>query len=230
MGVWGTVGSMATARPETKLDSRYSSLDATATGWEQARELLARAELYWISTVRPDGRPHVTPLIAVWLDGALYFSTGEEERKARNLAANPHVEGPGLERRLRAALDEAQLIDDTVDRVRGQPERLEMRQRGMDPGVVEAGLGLADAARQGPGHGRVAHVALQRQHPLGAAARRHVLRPRSRPVIRGAPRTISHVPQDAFCGASVPRSVPAVLDRLDDPRLRGAEQGGCGRA
>jgi PPOX class probable F420-dependent enzyme len=82
---------MAAEQPETTLDPRYSSGDATAVDWERARELLARAELYWISTVRPDGRPHVTPLIAVWLDGALYFSTGEEERKARNLAANPHV-------------------------------------------------------------------------------------------------------------------------------------------
>jgi hypothetical protein len=39
--------------------------------------------------VRADGRPHVTPLIAVWLDGALYFSTGAEEQKCRNLAHNP---------------------------------------------------------------------------------------------------------------------------------------------
>jgi hypothetical protein len=38
--------------------------------------------------VRPDGRPHVTPLIAVWLEGALSFSTGARERKAKNLARN----------------------------------------------------------------------------------------------------------------------------------------------
>ena len=86
----GTVESMAAA-PETTLDPRYSSEHATATAWEDARERLAGAELYWISTVRPDGRPHVTPLIAVWHDGALCFCTGEDERKARNLAANPHV-------------------------------------------------------------------------------------------------------------------------------------------
>ncbi len=28
------------------------------------------------STVRPDGRPHVTPLLAVWADDALHFCTG----------------------------------------------------------------------------------------------------------------------------------------------------------
>lgn len=41
--------------------------------------------------MRPDGRPHVTPLIGVWVDGALHIVTGPTERKARNLAANPHT-------------------------------------------------------------------------------------------------------------------------------------------
>jgi nitroimidazol reductase NimA-like FMN-containing flavoprotein (pyridoxamine 5'-phosphate oxidase superfamily) len=31
----------------------------------------------------------VTPLLGVWLNGALYFCTGSEERKAKNLAHNP---------------------------------------------------------------------------------------------------------------------------------------------
>jgi hypothetical protein len=37
-------------------------------------------------TVRPDGRPQVTPVVAVWLDGAVHFTTGPTERKAHNLA------------------------------------------------------------------------------------------------------------------------------------------------
>lgn len=41
--------------------------------------------------MRPDGRPHVTPLIAVWLDGALCFCTGADERKAKNIGQNAHV-------------------------------------------------------------------------------------------------------------------------------------------
>jgi nitroimidazol reductase NimA-like FMN-containing flavoprotein (pyridoxamine 5'-phosphate oxidase superfamily) len=49
---------------------------------------LEEAQIFWLSTVRPDGRPHVTPLIAVWLDGAIYFCTGESERKAKNIANN----------------------------------------------------------------------------------------------------------------------------------------------
>lgn len=74
--------------PVTELDRPFSSEDATPTPWARAREHLEKAQIYWLSTVRPDGRPHVTPLVAVWLDGALYFCTGPEERKAKNLAHN----------------------------------------------------------------------------------------------------------------------------------------------
>ncbi|MER6676940.1 pyridoxamine 5'-phosphate oxidase family protein [Streptomyces sp. NPDC000983] len=80
-----------TTPPDTVLDARYSDERAVARPWPEALELLASAELFWISTVRPDGRPHVTPLPAVWSAGALHFCTGPEERKARNLAANPEV-------------------------------------------------------------------------------------------------------------------------------------------
>src|SRR6266511_1414659 len=73
---------MAANEPVTELDARYSSEDATPTGWAQARERLEQAQLSWLSTVRPDGRPHVTPLLSVWLEGALYFCTGPTEGKA----------------------------------------------------------------------------------------------------------------------------------------------------
>jgi uncharacterized pyridoxamine 5'-phosphate oxidase family protein len=76
--------------PVAKLDTRYSSDGATRTEWSEARKRLEEAGVFWVSTVRPDGRPHVTPLISVWLDGSLYFCTGESERKARNLERNPH--------------------------------------------------------------------------------------------------------------------------------------------
>ncbi|MEV7001175.1 pyridoxamine 5'-phosphate oxidase family protein [Streptomyces sp. NPDC093982] len=82
---------MTDTQPQTRLDGRYSDETATAIPWPEAEKLLAEAELFWISTVRPDGRPHVTPLPAVWSQGALHFCTGPEERKARNLAANPHL-------------------------------------------------------------------------------------------------------------------------------------------
>ncbi|MEO7909782.1 MAG: pyridoxamine 5'-phosphate oxidase family protein [Roseiflexaceae bacterium] len=76
--------------PETELDTRYSSENATPIAWTEAIAQLEKAQVYWLSTVRPDGRPHVTTLLSVWLDGALYFCTGASERKAKNLAHNAH--------------------------------------------------------------------------------------------------------------------------------------------
>jgi len=78
-------------QPVTELDMRFSDEDAVATDWEKTRKVLENAELFWISTVRADGRPHVTPLVAVWLDGAIYFATGLFEQKAVNLRANQNV-------------------------------------------------------------------------------------------------------------------------------------------
>src|SRR5271154_5023294 len=69
--------------------SAFSSPNATPSEWSLGRSALTNAEVFWLSTVRPDGRPHVTPLLGVWLDGALYFCTGPDERKVKNLAQNP---------------------------------------------------------------------------------------------------------------------------------------------
>ena len=76
--------------PKTELHPGFSADDATATPWAEARGSLELADLSWLTTVRPDGRPHVTPLIFVWLEGAVFFVTGPEERKAKNLTRNPH--------------------------------------------------------------------------------------------------------------------------------------------
>jgi general stress protein 26 len=81
---------MAMMEPTAELDARFSSPSAAPTPWTAAQEALGTAEIFWVTTVRPDGRPHVTPLIAVWLDGTLYFCTGATERKALNLAQNAH--------------------------------------------------------------------------------------------------------------------------------------------
>lgn len=86
------------AHPTTELDARYSSAvnprpgaeKATATAWEDARHQTQDAEILQVVTVRPDGRPHITPVIAAWHDGTLYFSTGPGEQKAKNLTHNRH--------------------------------------------------------------------------------------------------------------------------------------------
>jgi nitroimidazol reductase NimA-like FMN-containing flavoprotein (pyridoxamine 5'-phosphate oxidase superfamily) len=77
--------------PVTRLDERFSEPDARATPWATTRQTLEAAQLFWLTTVRSDGRPHVTPLVAVWLDGTLHFCTGPGEQKALNLTGNTHV-------------------------------------------------------------------------------------------------------------------------------------------
>jgi nitroimidazol reductase NimA-like FMN-containing flavoprotein (pyridoxamine 5'-phosphate oxidase superfamily) len=76
---------------QTRFDSRFSQAEAEATPWPDAVAALEAAELYWITTVRADGRPHVTPLVGVWHDGAMHFTTGPEEQKHRNLDGNAQV-------------------------------------------------------------------------------------------------------------------------------------------
>jgi len=77
--------------PTAEIDSRFGSPEATATPWSTAEPVIEAAELWWITTVRADGRPHVTPLLAVWDDGALHFTTGTDEQKAVNLRTNDQV-------------------------------------------------------------------------------------------------------------------------------------------
>ena len=94
---------MTTKEPKSQLQAQFSSEGAKPTPWAEALERLEKAEIYWLSTVRPDGRPHVTPLLSVWMDDSLYFSTGPEERKADRqpreerlqlTAPSPHVLRP----------------------------------------------------------------------------------------------------------------------------------------
>lgn len=79
---------MSNDSPQATLDARYSGEDVPATPWPDVTARLEKAELFWVTSIRPDGRPHVTPVVGVWLEGALYFSSGPDEQKSRNLAAN----------------------------------------------------------------------------------------------------------------------------------------------
>jgi hypothetical protein len=52
---------------------------------------LAEAKNYWLCSVYPDGRPHVIPRWAVYVDGKIYYDGSPETRHARNIAQNPRV-------------------------------------------------------------------------------------------------------------------------------------------
>lgn len=63
--------------------------------WSRALEQLEAApqtqapRTTWLSTVRPDGTPHVAGVGALWVDGQFYLTSGPGTQKSRNLAGNP---------------------------------------------------------------------------------------------------------------------------------------------
>ena len=62
--------------------------------WKRAeRQLLDTSghRTCWLATVDPDGKPHVTGVGGLWVDGKMYFTSGPGARKSRNLAGNPKV-------------------------------------------------------------------------------------------------------------------------------------------
>ena len=79
------------ADPTAEFDSRFSDPEAGPTPWSDVAHVLEHAELYWLTTVRADGRPHVTPLIAVAEGETVHFCTGLREQKARNLEHRTEV-------------------------------------------------------------------------------------------------------------------------------------------
>lgn len=59
--------------------------------WRSLLARLSRESTIWIATVRPDGRPHMTPVWFVWLEEKIYIATGTETRKFANLRLNQKV-------------------------------------------------------------------------------------------------------------------------------------------
>jgi PPOX class probable F420-dependent enzyme len=59
--------------------------------WSWAADRLTTSHDYWVATVWPDGRPHVSPVWGAWLDDAAWFSAGGRSRKSRNLARDPRA-------------------------------------------------------------------------------------------------------------------------------------------
>lgn len=59
--------------------------------WADVEKKLATSRNYWICTTRADGRPHAMPVWGFYIDGNVFFGTGRETLKAKNIARNPNV-------------------------------------------------------------------------------------------------------------------------------------------
>jgi general stress protein 26 len=75
--------------PVAEHDARYGEEGAGPPEWSRVRDRMARAGVAWFTTTRPEGGPHITPLVFVWHEGAPWMCTGPGEQKARNIAADP---------------------------------------------------------------------------------------------------------------------------------------------
>jgi general stress protein 26 len=96
---------MTDIEPTVELNEGFSDPRATARPWSEVIDVLSKSEMFWLSTVRRDGRPHVTPLPAIWLDGTLHFCAGAGEQKAKNLESNPRCILTTGTNQLRSGLD-----------------------------------------------------------------------------------------------------------------------------
>ena len=87
-----TRAASGTTHAGPKTEESLLGGDTRPTPWAEARARLQKAEkyrTYWLTTIRPDGRPHVMPVIGVWMDATFYFISGPETQKGRNLERNP---------------------------------------------------------------------------------------------------------------------------------------------
>ena len=57
--------------------------------WDEVRQRFDAETSYWVATAGRDGRPHVRPVLAVWVRDKIYSTTGPGARKGRHLRARP---------------------------------------------------------------------------------------------------------------------------------------------
>ncbi len=74
-----------------KFPTGYVENPTKTVAWEAVEQRLSEAKNYWLCSVRPDGRPHVIPRWAVYVDGKIYYDGSPETRHARNIAQNPQA-------------------------------------------------------------------------------------------------------------------------------------------
>jgi general stress protein 26 len=91
--------------PRIDFNGNFSEPGAEPVPWEKVDEVLTNSEMFWLSTVRANGHPHVTPLPVIWLDGVLHFCTGDKEQKTVNLLRNPNCVVTTGTNEMRSGLD-----------------------------------------------------------------------------------------------------------------------------
>ena len=69
----------------------YVDNPASYVDWSWVAAQLMDSKNYWLCSVRPDGRPHVIPRWAVYVDGKIYYDGSPQTRHAQNIELNSQV-------------------------------------------------------------------------------------------------------------------------------------------
>jgi hypothetical protein len=152
------------SEPIGELDDRFSGEEAVAVSWSEVVGILDESEMFWLSTTREDGRPHVAPLPAIWLSddsggGMLHFCTGPEEQKAKNLLHEPRCIVTTGTNEFRSGVDV--VVEGRASRVTDGDMLRRLADRWLAkldwPFEVVDG-GFSDPGREGEGSAPMAHV------------------------------------------------------------------------
>jgi hypothetical protein len=76
-------------RPQIPAAYGIATGDAGMLEWEVVSAALAATTIYWVTSVRNDGTPHLIPIWGGWADDHLYIEGGDDTLWARNLTRRP---------------------------------------------------------------------------------------------------------------------------------------------
>lgn len=79
------------SRPSTETSYGIPENQEGMLTWDFVTEAMSDDQFYWVTTIRPDGKPHVRPTWGVWVDGTFYCGGGERTRWVKNLSATPDI-------------------------------------------------------------------------------------------------------------------------------------------
>jgi hypothetical protein len=74
-----------------KFPKGYVDKPVSFVTWDWVAAQLAESKNYWLCSVRPNGRPHVVPRWAVYVDGKIYYDGSPETRHSRNIKLSPNI-------------------------------------------------------------------------------------------------------------------------------------------
>ena len=78
-------------RPQFPPDYGISPGPEGLLDWAEVDAALASTRTYWVSTVRANGLPHITPIWGAWVGGELFIEGGADTLWATNLARSSAV-------------------------------------------------------------------------------------------------------------------------------------------